>query len=140
MGCSQKYMIIKDRVEIYKDFAINLLNYIVDFYLDNKTLSLDDDIRNHYNWCFNKVCDEFKEEDLDFSKNEDLRRYFYDFFYHQFYKRDNQDITIVYYEKFWLNIFNIDKQNNKNVMNTMVELYNIFDKSVNHEKNILEIV
>ena len=133
-------MIIKDRVEIYKDFTINLLNYIIAFYLDNKTLSLDVDIRNHYNWCFNKVCDEFKEEDLDFSKNEDLRRYFYDFFYHQFYKRDNQDITIVYYEKFWLNIFNIDKQNNKNVMNTMVELYNIFDKSVNHEKNILEIV
>lgn len=133
-------MIIKDRVEIYKDFTINLLSYIMDFYLDNKTLSADNDIRNHYNWCFNKVCDEFKEEGLDFSNNENLRQYFYDFFYHQFYKRENQDIVYTYYEKFWLNIFNIEKQNNKNIMNTMVELYNIFDKSVNHEKNILEIV
>lgn len=133
-------MIIKDRVEIYKDFTINLLSYIMDFYLDNKTLSADDDIQNHYNWCYNKVCDEFKEEGLDFSNNENLRQYFYDFFYHQFYKRENQDIVYTYYEKFWLNIFNIEKQNNKNIMNTMVELYNIFDKSVNHEKNILEIV
>jgi len=133
-------MIIKDRVEIYKDFTINLLSYIMDFYLDSKTLSADDDIRNHYNWCYNKVCDEFKEEGLDFSNNENLRQYFYDFFYHQFYKRENQDIVFAYYEKFWLNIFNIEKQNNKNIMNTMVELYNIFDKSVNHEKNILEIV
>lgn len=140
MSSTQKYMIIKDRVEIYKDFTINLLSYIMDFYLDNKTLSADNDIRNHYNWCFNKVCDEFKEEGLDFSNNENLRQYFYDFFYHQFYKRENQDIVYTYYEKFWLNIFNIEKQNNKNIMNTMVELYNIFDKSVNHEKNILEIV
>lgn len=140
MSSTQKYMIIKDRVEIYKDFTINLLSYIMDFYLDNKTLNADNDIRNHYNWCFNKVCDEFKEEGLDFSNNENLRQYFYDFFYHQFYKRENQDIVYTYYEKFWLNIFNIEKQNNKNIMNTMVELYNIFDKSVNHEKNILEIV
>ena len=140
MSSTQKYMIIKDRVEIYKDFTINLLSYIMDFYLDNKTLSADDDIQNHYNWCYNKVCDEFKEEGLDFSNNENLRQYFYDFFYHQFYKRENQDIVYTYYEKFWLNIFNIEKQNNKNIMNTMVELYNIFDKSVNHEKNILEIV
>lgn len=140
MSSIQKYMIIKDRVEIYKDFTINLLNFIIDYYLDNKTLSADADIQNHYNWCFNKVCDEFKEEDLDFTKNKQLREYFYDFFYHQFYRRENQEMSLSYYEKFWLNIFSIDKQSNKNVMNTMVELYNIFDKSVNREKNILEIV
>jgi hypothetical protein len=140
MGSVQKYIVVKDRVEIYKDFTINLLNYIIDYYLDNVTLSEDADIRNHYNWCFNKVCDEFKLEGLNFSKNEPLRDYFYQFFYYQFYKRENQDMSLVYYEKFWRNIFKIDENKNKNVMNTMIELYNIFDTSVNQEKNILEIV
>lgn len=140
MSTSHKYIIVKDRVEIYKDFTINLLNYIYAYYLDKDTLSADEDIRNHFNWCFNKVCDEFKLEELNFSKNENLRQYFHQFFYYQFYKRENNDISLEYYEKFWRNIFQIDGQKNKNIMNTMIELYNIFDTSVNQEKNILEIV
>jgi len=140
MSTTQKYIIVKDRVEIYKDFTINLLNYIYDYYLDKETLGDDNDILNHFNWCFNRVCDEFKLEGLNFSKNEPLRQYFQQFFYHQFYKRESNDISLGYYEKFWRSIFQIDGQKNKNVMNTMIELYNIFDTSVNQEKNILEIV
>jgi hypothetical protein len=141
MSAAQKYIIVKDRVEIYRDFTINLLNYIYDYYLDRVTLSDDGDIRNHFNWCFNKVCDEFKKEELDFSKNKVLRDYFHQFYYYQFYKRENQDVSLNYYDKFWRNIFDIgDKNKNKNIMNTMVELYNIFDASINQEKNILEIV
>jgi hypothetical protein len=140
MSSVQKYIIVKDRVEIYKDFTINLLNYIFDFYLDPDTLSADQDIQNHFNWCFNKVCAEFKEEGLDFSKNEKLRDYFFKFFYYQFYRRENQNLTLKYYDKFWRNIFEIDKQKNKNTINSMIELYNIFDTSINQEKNILEIV
>ena len=140
MTTTHKYIIVKDRVEIYKEFTINLLNYIYDYYLDRETLKEDIDIRNHFNWCFNKVCDEFKEEGLNFSKNEPLRQYFLEFFYHQFYKRENSEISLGYFERFWVNIFTIAGQKNKNVMNTMIELYNIFDTSVNQEKNILEIV
>ena len=135
-----KYIIIKDRIEIYKDFTISLINYIIGYYLDKDTLSADVDIKNHYNWCFNKVCDEFKLEGIEFGDNDMLREYFYDFFYYQFYKRNNIEITIQFYEKFWTNIFNYDKQKNKNVISTMIELYNVFDKSINTEKNILEIV
>jgi hypothetical protein len=141
MSTTQKYIIVKDRIEIYKDFTINLLNYIIAFYLDKETLKDDIDIDNHYNWCFNKVCEEFNKEGLDFSNNKPLREYFHQFYYYQYYKRENQENALPYYEKFWRNIFeNIDKQKNKNIMNTMIELYNIFDTSVNHEKNILEIV
>jgi len=141
---SQKYIIVKDRVEIYKDFTINLLYYIVDYYLDKKTLSNDVDIKNHYNWCFNKVCDEFKRENIEFIGNDKLKKYFYNFYYHQFYKREihanSEEFTLFSYEKFWRNIFEIDKQKNKNVINTLIELYNIYDISINRNKNILEIV
>jgi len=139
MSTQHKFMIIKDRVEIYRDFTINLVNYIIDYYLDKETLGNDEDIKNHYNWCYNKVCEEFEKEGLAFRHNEQLRQYFYEFFYYQFYKKETQDLTLQYYEKFWQNIFDINKQKNKNVTNTMVELYNIFDTSVNKEKNILEI-
>ena len=144
MSTSQKYIIVKDRVEIYKDFALNLLYYIYNYYLDKVSLSLDQDIYNHYSWCFNKVCDEFLIEGINFTKNTELKEYFYAYYYHQFYKlnkdNQNQDTSLEYYERFWKNIFEIDRQKNKNIINILIEIYNIYDKSINQEKNILEIV
>jgi len=139
---AKKYLIIKDRVEIYKDFTMNLLYYIHAYYLDKKTLNLEDDIYAHYSWCFNKVCDEFKEENLDFTKNEPLKEYFYGYYFHQLYKSAGDEIpTLKIYEDFWKTIFNFNKQKNKNIINVLIELYHIFDKSINlHEKNILEFV
>lgn len=144
MITNRKFIIVKDRVEIYKDFTINLLYYIIDYYLDKKTLSKDEDIRNHFNWCFNKVCDEFKKENIDFSDNKELNEYFYNFYVNQFYKREvqnnNEELNLATYEKFWRNIFEIDKQKNTNIINTLIEIYNIFDTSIKLEKNILEII
>lgn len=141
MSTTKKFIIIKDRVEIYRDFALNLMNYIHDYYIDRESLSEDQDIKNHFNWCFKKVCDEFLKEGLDFTKNEELNEYYYTYYYHQFYTtNDNQDISLNHFEKFWKNIFEIDKQKNKNLINILIEIYNIYDKSINQEKNILEIV
>lgn len=141
MGSIQKYIIVKDRVELYKDFALNLLYYIHNYYIDRETLSEEQDIQNHYVWCFNKVCDEFKLENIDFSKNKELKMYFFSYYKHQFYlAKKNQDISIEFFEKFWKNIFEIEKQKNKTIINILIEIYNIYDKSINQEKNILEIV
>lgn len=137
----KKYIIVKDRVEIYKDFTLALLYYIHKYYIDKESLSEEEDIRNHFNWCFKKVCDEFLEEDLDFTKNIDLNEYFFNYYYHQFYNSTKeQDISFNYFEKFWKNIFEINRQKNKNIINILIEIYKIFDKSVNRKKNILEIV
>jgi len=141
MGSTQKFIIVKDRVEIYKDFALNLLYYIHKYYIDRESLSADEDIQNHYSWCFNKVCDEFKMEEIDFSGNVELKKYFYQYYYNQFYcATSDYDTSIAYFEKFWRNIFEIDKQKNKNIINILIEVYSIYDKSINREKNILQII
>jgi len=138
---TKKYIIVKDRVEIYKDFALNLLFYIHKYYLDRETLNNNQDIYNHFKWCFNKVCAEFLEEGLDFNKNKELMDYYYAYYYHQFYTATStQDTSLKHLEKFWRQIFEIDKQKNKNLINILIEIYHIYDKSINQEKNILEIV
>lgn len=137
----KKYSIVKDRVEIYRDFSINLLYYIHKYYLDKETLSNDEDIWNHFKWCFKKVCDEFLEEGLDFTNNKELKDYYFAYYYHQLYRANaTQDTTLPHFEKFWKNVFEVDKQKNKNIINILIEIYNIYDKSINFERNILEIV
>ena len=140
MKATQKFIIIKDRIEIYKDFTFNLLCYINKYYLDNVTLKLDEDIRNHYNWCFDKVCEEFKLEEINFSNNKKLREYFYGYYYQQYYKI-NKILPLTHYVNFWENIFDVDeyKSKNKNILNVLIELYEIFDASITKEKNILEL-
>lgn len=141
MALPSKPIIIKDRVGLYKDFALNLLYYIHYYYLDSVTLGKDTDIYNHYSWCYNKVCDEFKKEELDFSKNKTLKDYFFRYYYHQFYvATGNQDTSLRYFESFWRNIFEIEKHKNKNIINILIELYEIYDESVCEERKILEIV
>lgn len=138
-----KYGVIKERIEIYKDFVINLSNYIVDYYIDYESLYEDRDIYNHFDWCFNKVCDEFLLEGIDFKDNEKIRQYFKTFYYTNFYRAQNKpdlDISIEYFVKYWQILFDIEKLKNKNVITMMVELVGAFDKSVNREKNILELI
>lgn len=134
---NKKYNIVKDRIEIYLDFSINLSYYIMYYYLDPITLNDDNDIKNHFDFCFNKVCDEFLEEEIDFRDNKNLREYFHTYFYTQLYKTKNQP-TIELFEKFWRTIFNIK---NKNYLNVFIEIFLIFDKSIEQtKKSILEFV
>ena len=140
MSIEQKYVIIKDRVEIYKDFVINLYNYIVKYYIDDESLSNDDDIYNHYSWCFKKVCNDFLKEEIDFTKNDELKSYFYSYYYNQFYKNTNRHKSLKKMKDFWSNIFDIDKLRKREVIGVLIEIYVIFDQSINSEKNVLELV
>lgn len=139
----QKYLIVKDRVDIYKDFTINLANYIVYYYIDYDSINTDVEISNHFNWCYNKVCDEFDKEEIYFRDNKILREYFYMYYYNKFYRAQTEpleDTSLEYYVKFWNTIFEINKQKNKKLVNVLIEIYNIFDASINKEKNILDFV
>lgn len=137
----KSHNIIRERVELYKDFTINLINYIYDTYLGKEYIYREDDIRGHFDWCYNKVLKEFAEEDIFFDDNNDLYYYFYQYFLSQFYQID-KTIELKNYIEFWENIFNISKKNmNKKVFDILLELYDIFDISINNKiKEELEII
>ncbi len=126
------HVIVKERVETYKDFTINLLYYIYNYYIDKESLDDDNDIRNHFNWCYKCVCDNFKKEGILFDNNEELKEYFYTYYYTQFYKikvDPIKDIGFKFYENFWNSIFNIEKYVNKDKVKLFIEIYLIFDKT-----------
>lgn len=135
---ASKYTIIKDRIEIYSDFTENLLSYVFDYYLGKDTLYLDSDINNYFMFCYNKVCDEFLDEDIDFSNNKELIKYFHMYYYHQFFTVED-DKTEQQIKNFWKSIFDVDRLTNKSSLKVLVEIYVIFDKSITPPKNILEL-
>lgn len=140
---NKKFLIILDRLELYKDFTFNLLYYIDHYYLDYESLYKDSDINNHFYWCYNKACDEFLEEGIDFKNNDELKEYFRGYYFNYYYKAQadtTKDLSLKYFEKIWTSIFDFEQQKNKNVTNILIELYTIFDKSLTKEKNVLEYI
>lgn len=124
-----KYSIMKNRVNYYLDFTLCLLENIFKYYIDKETLSEDVDIKNFYNYCFDRTCKIFLEENVDFTQNNELKEYFFTYYYHYFFKTD-KDPDIKYFKNFWKSIFNVNNPKNKTHLNALVELYTIFDNSL----------
>lgn len=127
----KSHNILKERVDLYKDFTLNLLYKVYDTYLGIEYIKTVENAKGHYNWCFGKVADEFYDQELDFYRNDKLYEYFLNYYIDQFYSQENQP-TINDIKNFWIDIFNYKKQNKrKNEFDALIELYEIFDESLN---------
>jgi len=124
--------ILPERVELYRDFVINLTHYVFDSYLGGEYIKTDEDITGHFKWCFYKVVSEFEEQEISFRENTELYEYFSLYFYNQFYRLEKIP-AIGNYVKFWDQIFDLKsgiKSKNKKTFEVLIELYEIFDKSL----------
>jgi len=125
----KSHNVIKERVELYKDFTINLLHYIYDSYLGSEFIKSEQDQRGHFTWAYGKVLEEFEDEGIDFYNNDDLFEYFYVYFKDQFYDMKKiEDFT--YYHKFWLDIFDLSKNKQRKKFEVLLQIYEIFDESL----------
>ena len=125
------YNVIKERIELYKDFTKNLLYYINDTYLGQEYIKTEKDIRNHFTWCYGKVLEEFYDEEIDFYGNDDLFNYFYEYYKDQFYKIKKSSNVLQYFMKFWDKIFDYkNSKKNRREFEVLLELYEIFDFSL----------
>ncbi len=119
--------LIVDRLHIYKDFIINLTGYIFKYYIDDGSFDKNDE-RNFHKWCFNKVCDEFKEEGLDFSDNTDLENILFEYNNKYFFNTDIRKMDV--FINFWNSFFDVYNQKNENVIALLIQYYTLFDKSI----------
>ena len=138
-----KFLVIADRLELYKDFTINLLYCVHDFYLDKQSFNNPDDMRNHFNWCYNRISAEFEKENFNFGANTNLCDYLFQYYKFHFYEnsiiKSKEDITIDLYAEMWNDVFNINKRD-EDLIKIMLELYSLFDVTIADKNKIAELV
>jgi len=129
--------IIVEKLDLFFDFTVSLTSLILETYLggfDYKTettIILNDDEKNkHFEWCWNKVIENFKKEKIIFNLDGEHREYFYSFFIEAFYTQKN-DVVRNSIDKFYNNIFNISGQYTKSDLDMLTELYKKLDKNLN---------
>lgn len=128
--------VIPERLELYYDFCFSLFNTINETYLgdDDKTptkINLNDkDKIDHFNWCWNKVIDNFKKESLSFNKEGEHYDYFSSFFKDAFYlqkeKKIKDSISVFLNE-----LFNNRGTMTKSDLDMVTEIYKLLDKNLN---------
>ena len=95
----RSHNIVNEKLELFFDFSYSLTLIIVDTYLGGdleKNGSLvdmsDEDILNHFNWCWKKNIDNFQKEGLIINEDGEHYEYFKDFFDEIFYKHKEEKV------------------------------------------------
>ncbi len=120
-----------EKCELYSDFVQSLLHLIFDTYLGDDVTNLDQQVK-HFNWCWSKNIKNFNDEGIDFSDIK-LYDYFLEFMLEVFYSSLEKQKTEYINKnllKLWNNILDFNRIKTNADMDTLIEIYNIFEKSL----------
>ena len=81
-----------DKCNLYYDFILSLNCKVVNTFLGEDVINSEEDIKNHFIWCIETVISNFKEENIKFKKDEELKEYFFNFYVELFYNQPNKDL------------------------------------------------
>jgi hypothetical protein len=124
-----------DRVNLYLDFVLSLLHIVFDTYLGDDITNNKQQMK-HFDWCWEKNINNFKKESIAFENNPELKNYFKEFMLEVFYNLDGKDNNPYVQNNIinlWTHILNYNGIKSRADVDSFIEIYNIFDKSL---KNI----
>jgi hypothetical protein len=127
--------ICHNKFDLFSDFVSSLVNLIYDTYLgndENRTTNIrldNEDNENHFDWCWNKIIDNFAKEEIYFEKKGEHYDFFKGFIIETFY---NQDINEVKYSlsRFFNEIFNLDGVHTMSDLDLLKQVYKSLDKNL----------
>ena len=127
---------IPEKMELYSDFAHSLNMVILETYLgendipnETKIILTENDNKKHFEWCWNKIISNFKQEGINFQNNGEHYDYFYEFFTEVFYHQKNEKVRSSI-GKFFKELFNVKKSFTKSDIDMVSTIYKVLDKNV----------
>jgi hypothetical protein len=122
-----------EKIDLCGDFFKSLNQIIMDTYLGDSTsetkisLSYDDNL-SHFEWCWNKVIENFKRENIVIKSDGDHKDYFQSFFMDTFYNQTESSLKKSI-SKFLNEIFDVGITYSKSDLDLLTELYKLIEKN-----------
>ena len=125
-----------ERSELYKDFCVSLVTLINETYFgdaeekfESNIHMTDDDNLKHFEWCWSKVIENFKKENIKFMQEGSHKIYFKSFLGDVFYNQTNQTVRKSV-ANFLNDIFSRDKGFTKSDLDLFTEIYKLLDSNL----------
>ena len=122
-----------EKIELYGDVFKSLNHIILDSYLGDDisetriTLS-DEDKESHFDWCWKKVIDDFRRENIIIKYDGEHKDYFKSFYMETFYNQNEVKIKNSI-PKFLSDIFDVTMTYSKSDLDLLTELYKLIEKN-----------
>ena len=122
-----------EKIELCGDFFKSLNQIIIDTYLGDSTsetkisLSNEDNL-SHFEWCWTKVIENFKKENIIIKSDGEHKDYFQSFFMDTFYNQTESNLKQSI-PKFLNEIFEIGITYSKSDLDLLTELYKLIEKN-----------
>lgn len=123
-----------EKIELFGDILKSLYHIINDTYLGNngtietKIELSTEDIQNHFDWCWNKMVEDFRKENIIIRSKGGHKDYLESFYLETYYSPDDTFKESV--PRFLSNIFDIDVPFSKSDLEILTELYKLLDKNI----------
>lgn len=115
-----------ERCILYYDFLDSLFTLIHDTYLGEEFINGDQEVK-HFNWCLNKVVDNFKKEKIVFKIKKDFKDIIFSYVKEIFYEEKDKEVNGDKMVKFWNHVFKYDGLKTKSDLDAFIEMYKILD-------------
>jgi hypothetical protein len=128
--------IIPEKLELFSDFSHSLNMLIVETYLgedntsnETKITMSDTDNTKHFEWCWNRVIDNFGKEGISFTQEGEHYDYFLSFFVDIFYNQKEVKVRNSI-SGFFNDLFDTKKPFTKSDLDMIGTIYKVLDKHI----------
>ena len=122
-----------EKIELFFDFINSLFYLIEETYLGDYVIITDEQKEGHFSWCWDKIIDNFKEENIHFKNKGEHYTYFFNFFYEGFYKNE-VDEKVSKLKNFLDGLFKLHKVKTESELDMLIEMYRILENNLTVSK------
>lgn len=123
-----------EKIELVGDIFKSLNQTIIDTYLGDENVETkitlnQEDKEKHFEWCWNKVLEDFRKENFIIKYSGEHKNYFKDFYMDTFYNQSEKSVKKSI-PNFIHDVFDIEKPFTKSDLDILTELYKLMDKNI----------
>lgn len=128
--------IIPEKMELYYDLSFSLFFLIKSTYLGSTENGIEtkvemtiEDNQKHFDWCWNKILENFTKENIIFKSEGEHKDYFYSLFQEIYYKQQ-KEIVRNSIDIFFNDLFNREKPFTQVDLDLIYNIYKTLDKNL----------
>jgi hypothetical protein len=123
-----------EKIDLYGDITKSLNQIISDTYLgdnnsETKIVLSDEDKQHHFDWCWDKMVENFRKENIIIKHGGEHKDYFKSFFTDTFYSQTKESLRGSI-GKFLGEIFDTNMSYSKSDLDLLTELYKLMEKNI----------
>jgi hypothetical protein len=121
--------ISREKTELFHDFVISLYDLVNKTYMGEDVMIETLDQKNHFNWCWDKVIQNFEKEKIYFKSRGNYYEYFWNLYLDAYYltKLDSQPDRI---REYFLKLFDFSFMKTRSELDVVTELYKLLEQNL----------